>query len=315
MRTFCRLFLLMGFIITGHTHTFSFIIDLAALTAFNIYNWKLLLDACNPQNADTTSCAQHQKSRPATFADVAGTLSPEIKELPDFIKNSSYYQELGARIPKGILLYGPPGTGKTSIARAIAGEADAAFVSASASEFIEMYVGVGPQRIRELFEKAEQERIQGNFSHAIVFIDEIDAIGGKRSGEMSSEYRNTLNELLNQMDGFHKNSAITVIAATNTPTSLDAALLRRFERKVEIGLPDEKNRYEILKLYVQKIRFAGSDDVLHALAKKSERFSGAELELVVNEAACLAARDKAPWITDEHILLGFKKIAAGKSLR
>lgn len=336
-------------LISSQAHGF-FTLDLALLTAFNVYNCKLVykmftgnengrpqtpsLDDFedeeniehetqntvnsffNPQKNDPTSYQfKKAKNKKYTFANIAGEIPEDVKELPDFIRNKQEYLRLGARIPKGVLLYGPPGTGKTSIARAIAGEADAAFVSASASEFVEVYVGVGPQRIRELFAQAEQERLKEKRKYAIIFIDEIDAIGGKRGAEQSSEYRNTLNELLNQMDGFEKNTHITVIAATNTPNSLDSALLRRFERKVEIPLPNETSRRAILQLYLKKTPFTGSQEMVNMIAKKSEKFSGADLELIINEAACTAVREKAQTLTDDHLVAGFKKIAAGKGIK
>ena len=256
----------------------------------------------------------HQFKTPqknTTFASLAGKIPDDIKELPEFITNREQYAKFGARTPKGILLYGPPGTGKTSIARAIAGEAHAAFITASASEFIELYVGTGPQRIRALFAQAEQERSNGGYAHAIIFIDEIDAIGKSRDNETSSEYRNTLNELLNHMDGFEQNSSITVIAATNNP-HLDKALLRRFERHIEVPLPDETSRKAILEFYLQKTPYAGTQETIDKIAQKTLNFSNADLELIINEAACTAVRQNAENLTDEHLIIGFEKIAHNK---
>lgn len=244
------------------------------------------------------------KSESFTFKDLAGEIPEDAREVVDFLKNAHYFAAVGAQMPKGVLLVGPPGTGKTSIARAIAGEAQANFFNATGSEFIEVYVGVGPQRIRALFDKARASIKAGPYKKAVIFIDEIDAIGGSREDSMgggSSEYRNTLNELLNQMDGFTQDGTILVIGATNTPHSLDAALKRpgRFDRIVEIALPDAHSREEILKLYSKKIACDSGINFLE-LAKKTDHFSGADLKNLVNEAAVRAARQKQNKVKQEH---------------
>lgn len=236
-----------------------------------------------------------------TFKDLAGKIPEDIREIVDFLNRPERFRRVGAHIPKGVLLVGPPGTGKTSIARAIAGEANAAFFDASASSFIEVYVGVGPSRIRELFQQARDAIKAGPKKKAIIFIDELDAIGNSRNGRTNSEYRNTLNELLNQMDGFKQDDAILVIGATNTPDSIDPALKRpgRFDRIVEIGLPDEESRLAILKLYSQKIR-CHSEVNLSKLVNQTRNWSAADLKNLVNEAAVRAARANATQVTEQH---------------
>lgn len=242
-----------------------------------------------------------------TFKDLAGDIPEDIREIADVIRDPLPFQRVGAHIPKGILLYGPPGTGKTSIARAIAGEAAADFFQASGSEFIELYVGVGPKRVRELFTEARKHK------KAIIFIDEIDAIGTKRTGETNSEYRNTLNALLNEMDGFTGNN-ITVIAATNRIDDLDSALLRpgRFDRLVEIPLPNQQSRADIFRLYCSKIAYYGPSTIYVELAQKSFGFSGADIKNVVNEAAVFAARQHSNEVLEEHLYKSLDKILQQK---
>lgn len=238
-----------------------------------------------------------------SFEDIAGTVPQDIIEIIDFIKDPIRFARVGARMPKGILLYGPPGTGKTSLARAIAGESGAQFIHASGSEFVEVYVGVGPQRVRELFDKAKKHE------KSIIFIDEIDAIGGKRSGDSNSEYRNTLNELLNQMDGFSQNN-ITVIAATNNVHMLDKALLRpgRFDRLIKIGLPDTESRFQIFKHYSKKIAYKGDIITLINLSKATEGLTGADIKNIINEAAILAARNNKDFVDEQNLKDACKKI-------
>ncbi len=251
-----------------------------------------------------------------TLRDIAGALPEDIVELAELIKHPEKFNQLGVKIPRGILLYGPSGTGKTSLARAIAGEAGVPFFATSGSQFVTLYVGMGPKRVRELFEQARKTG-----GRAIIFIDEIDAIGGKRSNESiesgsSREYRNTLNELLNQMDGFTQDSQIIVIAATNTPDILDPALLRpgRFDRLVEIPLPNQASRQSILEFYARKITHKLSPEVFEELAQQTAGLSGAELAYIINEAALLAVRCQSQAVDTVHIWEALKKTQARNKL-
>lgn len=235
---------------------------------------------------------------------LAGELPPEVHEIVAFLQDNEKYTAMGARMPKGILFVGPPGTGKTTIARTIAHTANASFFHGSGSEFVEMYVGVGPQRVRELFEKARNSIRSGMYKTSIIFIDEIDAIGGKRTDFDNSEYRNTLNELLNQMDGFVQDPGIVVLAATNKPDGLDSALKRpgRFDRIVEIGLPNLENRRKIIEHYCYNVKINYFDAPLdfNILAQKTAGFTPAEIKNLVNEAAILAVREKSSFVEMKH---------------
>ena len=235
--------------------------------------------------------------RPQTFDDVAGAdeEKEELAEIVDFLRDPQKYIDLGARIPKGVLLVGPPGTGKTLLARAVAGEAGVEFLSISGSDFVEMYVGVGASRVRDLFEEAKK------IAPAIVFIDEIDAVGRQRGtglGGGHDEREQTLNQLLVEMDGFGTNEGVVVMAATNRADILDPALLRpgRFDRQIYVGLPDIKGREEILKIHTANKPLAEDVD-LKTVAKGTPGFTGADLENLANEAALLAARRDAKFIT------------------
>ena len=240
------------------------------------------------QNKAKQFSAQDVKT---TFADVAGCdeAKEEVREVIDFLKNSAKYRKLGGQIPKGILLVGPPGTGKTLLAKAIAGEAHRPFFFVSGSDFVEMFVGVGASRVREMFAEAKSK------APCIVFIDEIDAVGRRRSGASTGgndEREQTLNQMLVEMDGFSDHETVVVIAATNRPDVLDSALLRpgRFDRQVTVGLPDFKGRFEILKVHTKKKPLAQGVDLM-SIAKGTPGFSGADLANLANEAALCAARN------------------------
>ncbi len=251
------------------------------------------------------------EKRKTTFADVAGAdeEKEELEEIVQFLKNPSKFDALGARIPKGVLLVGPPGTGKTLLARAVAGEADAPFFSISGSDFVEMYVGVGASRVRDLFDQAKKS------SPSIIFIDEIDAVGRHRGAGMGGghdEREQTLNQLLVEMGGFGANEGVIVIAATNRPDILDPALLRpgRFDRQVTVNYPDTKGRVEILKVHAKKKPLAPDVD-LNSIAHATVGFTGADLENLLNEAALLAARCDKKAITMEEIDEAALKVQVG----
>ena len=246
-----------------------------------------------------------------TFADVAGAdeEKAELQELVDFLRNPQKYIDLGARIPKGVLLVGPPGTGKTLLAKAVAGEAGVKFLSISGSDFVELYVGVGASRVRDLFDQAKKE------APAIVFIDEIDAEGRQRGAGLGGghdEREQTLNQLPVEMDGFAANEGVIVLAATNRQDILDPALLRpgRFDRQVYVGRPDMKGREEILKVHARRKPLAEDVD-LKEVSRETTGFTGADLENLMNEAALLAARKNQPFITLKDIQESVIKVIAG----
>ena len=254
---------------------------------------------------------EHENKKTATFADVAGEdeEKEELKEVVEFLKSPDKFNTLGARIPHGVLLVGPPGTGKTLLARACAGEAGVPFYSISGSDFVEMYVGVGASRVRDLFDKAKKTM------PCIIFIDEIDAVGRQRGAGLGGghdEREQTLNQLLVEMDGFEANDGIIVMAATNRADILDKALLRpgRFDRQVYVGLPDVKGREEILKVHT-KNKPLGPDVSLKTIARSTAGFSGADLENLVNEAALLAARKGKKAITEPEIEEASVKVMMG----
>lgn len=255
------------------------------------------------------------EKRKTTFADVAGAdeEKAELAEIVEFLKEPQRFNDLGARIPKGVLLVGPPGTGKTLLARAVAGEAGVPFLSISGSDFVEMYVGVGASRVRNLFEQAKKS------SPAIIFIDEIDAVGRHRGAGMGGghdEREQTLNQLLVEMDGFGANEGVIIIAATNRPDILDPALLRpgRFDRQVTVGYPDTKGREEILKVHA-KGKSIAPDVKLGDIAKATIGFTGADLENLLNEAALLAARRRLKAITKPEIEEATIKVVMGTEKR
>ncbi len=251
------------------------------------------------------------KKQKVTFKDVAGAkeAKQELSEIVDFLKNPKKFLEIGAVIPKGILLMGAPGTGKTLLARAVAGEAGVAFFSISGSEFVEMFVGVGASRVRDLFKMAKEN------SPAIIFVDEIDAVGRVRGtgvGGGNDEREQTLNQILVEMDGFEPNEKVIVMAATNRPDVLDPALLRpgRFDRRVTIDLPDRNDREEILKIHSQKKPFA-EDVVLRVIAERTPGFSGADLYSLMNEGAILAAREDRTKVSQYDLIRAIEKVMLG----
>lgn len=250
-------------------------------------------------------------ARKATFSDVAGAdeEKQELEEIVDFLKNPNKYKEIGAKVPKGVLLLGPPGTGKTLLARAVAGEAGCPFFPISGSDFVEMFVGVGASRVRDLFEQAKKH------APAIIFIDEIDAVGRHRGAGLGGghdEREQTLNQLLVEMDGFTGNESVIIIAATNRRDILDPALLRpgRFDRQIVVGYPDVKGREEILKVHAKNKPLSPDVD-LKIIAQTTQGFTGADLENLLNEAALLAARNSKMAITEKDIEEATMKVIAG----
>ncbi len=252
-----------------------------------------------------------QSSQGIRFADVAGEdeAKENLQEIVNYLHDPSKYQEIGASMPKGILLVGPPGTGKTMLAKAVAGESQVPFFSISGSEFVEMFVGMGASKVRDLFSQAKEK------APCIVFIDEIDAIGQKRSGGQyggNDEREQTLNQLLTEMDGFDDNSGVIILAATNRPESLDPALTRpgRFDRRVPVELPDLKGREEILKVHAKKIKLAENVD-FGTVARMASGASGAELANIVNEAALRAVRDGRRLVTQADLEESIETVIAG----
>lgn len=258
-----------------------------------------------------TNAKMAPSSKKATFDDVAGAdeEKEELKEIVDFLRDNKKYTEIGARIPKGVLLLGPPGTGKTLLARAVAGEAKVPFFSISGSDFVEMFVGVGASRVRDLFEQAKKN------APAIIFIDEIDAVGRQRGAGLGGghdEREQTLNQLLVEMDGFEDNDSVIVMAATNRRDILDPALLRpgRFDRQILVGYPDVKGREAILKVHTRNKPLAPDVD-LETIAKSTVGFTGADLENLVNEASLLAARKNKKAITKDELEEASIKVVTG----
>jgi len=246
-----------------------------------------------------------------TFKDVAGCeeAKQDVQELVDFLRDPTKFQKLGGKIPRGVLMVGPPGTGKTLLARAVAGEAKVPFFTISGSDFVEMFVGVGASRVRDMFDQAKRQ------SPCIIFIDEIDAVGRHRGAGLGGghdEREQTLNQLLVEMDGFEGNDGVIVIAATNRPDVLDPALLRpgRFDRQVVVDLPDIRGREAILKVHMRKVPLDSDVDPL-VLARGTPGFSGADLANLINEAALFAARYSDKKIDQTHLDLAKDKIMMG----
>ena len=282
--------------------------------------WFLLMSRASSQNAMSNfgkarTVLGVPDGKKVTFDDVAGAdeEKQELQEVVDFLKDPAKYTRIGARIPHGILLVGPPGTGKTLLARAVAGEAGVQFLSISGSDFVELYVGVGASRVRDLFDQAKK------LAPAIIFIDEIDAVGRKRGSGLGGghdEKEQTLNQMLVEMDGFGRNNGVIVLAATNRPDILDPALLRpgRFDRQIHVGRPDVKGREEILKVHAKGKKLDGGVD-LKVIARSTAGFTGADLSNLLNEAAIMAARDDRPVLTMEDLNEAMMKIMAGPEKR
>ena len=282
--------------------------------------WALLTGRANAQNpmnnfGKARTVLGVPDGKKVTFDDVAGAdeEKEELQEVVDFLRDPKKYTAIGARIPHGLLLVGPPGTGKTLLARAVAGEANVQFLSISGSDFVELYVGVGASRVRDLFDQAKR------IAPAIIFIDEIDAVGRKRGSGLGGghdEKEQTLNQLLVEMDGFAKNEGVIVLAATNRPDILDPALLRpgRFDRQIHVGRPDVKGREDILKVHAKGKRLAEDVD-MKIIARSTAGFTGADLSNVLNEAAILAARHNRPVMTMADINEAIMKIAMGPEKR
>ena len=299
---------------------YSMIIPLLIVGVLLLLLWVLLAGRANSNNpmanfGKARTVLGLPNNKRVTFDDVAGAdeEKAELQEVVDFLRNPQKYTTIGARIPHGLLLVGPPGTGKTLLARAVAGEADVQFLSISGSDFVEMYVGVGASRVRDLFEQAKK------VAPAIIFIDEIDAVGRKRGSGLGGghdEKEQTLNQLLVEMDGFSKNEGVIVLAATNRPDILDPALLRpgRFDRQIHVGRPDVRGREEILKVHAKGKRLA-EDVSLRVVARSTAGFTGADLSNVLNEAAILAARDNRPVLTMADLNEAIMKITMGPEKR
>jgi len=296
---------------------YTLILPLLVVGVVLLLIWALLMgrmsSAGNPMNgfSKARTVLGVPGDKKVTFDDVAGAdeEKEELQEIVDFLKNPEKFTEIGARIPHGLLLVGPPGTGKTLLARAVAGEAGVQFLSISGSDFVEMYVGVGAGRVRDLFEQARK------IAPAIVFIDEIDAVGRKRGSGLGGghdEKEQTLNQLLVEMDGFTRSEGVIVLAATNRPDILDPALLRpgRFDRQIHVGRPDVKGREEILKVHAKDKKLDASVN-LKTVARSTAGFTGADLSNLLNEAAILAARASRPVLTMEDMNEALMKITAG----
>ena len=295
---------------------YDLILPLLIVGGILLLLWMILMGRMNSNNpmnhfGKARTVLGLPDGKKVTFADVAGAdeEKEELQEVVDFLRDPEKYTQIGARIPHGLLLVGPPGTGKTLLARAVAGEADVQFLSISGSDFVEMYVGVGASRVRDLFEQAKK------VAPAIIFIDEIDAVGRKRGSGLGGghdEKEQTLNQLLVEMDGFGRTEGVIVLAATNRPDILDPALLRpgRFDRQIYVGAPDVKGREEILKVHARGKKL-GEDVNLSVVARATVGFTGADLSNLMNEAAIMAAKDNRPVLSMGDLNNAMMKIMAG----
>ena len=304
------------FVPEGKTSPYAYIIPIVLAGIILLFVWILLVGRANNSNSvNNFGKARTVNGQPGnqkiTFDDVAGVdeEKAELQEVVDFLRNPMKFADIGAKIPHGILLSGPPGTGKTLLAKAVAGEAGVDFLSISGSDFMELYVGVGASRVRDLFDQARK------VAPAIIFIDEIDAVGRKRGsgvGGGHDEREQTLNQLLVEMDGFSRTEGVIVLAATNRVDILDPALLRpgRFDRRIYVGRPDAKGREEILKVHAKNKRLDNSVN-LRIVAMATSGFTGADLSNLLNEAAILAARDDRPVLNMQDINDAMMKIIAG----
>lgn len=304
------------FIPEDEPSVFSLIWPLLIVGVVLLFLWAILVSRANSSNpmnnfGKARTVLGVPNGKKVTFDDVAGAEEEkaELQEVVDFLRNPQKFTQIGARIPHGLLLVGPPGTGKTLLARAVAGEAGVQFLSISGSDFVELYVGVGASRVRDLFEQAKK------VAPAIIFIDEIDAVGRKRGSGLGGghdEKEQTLNQLLVEMDGFSQSEGVIVLAATNRPDILDKALLRpgRFDRQIYVGAPDAKGREEILKVHARGKKLDDSVD-LHLVARATPGFTGADLSNLMNEAAIMAARDDRPVLSMQDLNEAMMKIMAG----
>ena len=299
---------------------YDLVLPLLMVGLLLLFVWAIFMGRMNSQNpmsnfGKARTVLGVPDGKKVTFADVAGAdeEKEELAEVVDFLRDPEKYTQIGARIPHGLLLVGPPGTGKTLLARAVAGEADVQFLSISGSDFVEMYVGVGASRVRDLFEQAKK------VAPAIIFIDEIDAVGRKRGSGLGGghdEKEQTLNQLLVEMDGFGRTEGVIVLAATNRPDILDPALLRpgRFDRQIHVGKPDVKGREEILKVHARGKKLDESVN-LKTIARSTAGFTGADLSNLLNEAAIMAARVNRPVLTMDDLNEAMMKIIAGPAKR
>ena len=309
-----------NFLPTEGITPYDFILPLVIAGLVVLLVWFIMMSRINSNNpaagfGRARTVLGVPDGKKVTFEDVAGAdeEKEELQEVVDFLRDPDKYTQIGARIPHGLLLVGPPGTGKTLLARAVAGEADVQFLSISGSDFVEMYVGVGASRVRDLFEQAKK------IAPAIIFIDEIDAVGRKRGSGLGGghdEKEQTLNQLLVEMDGFGRTEGVIVLAATNRPDILDPALLRpgRFDRQIHVGVPDVKGREEILKVHARNKRLA-EDVNLRTVARVTPGFTGADLSNLLNEAAIMAARDNRPVLNMDDLNEAMMKITMGPEKR